>query len=230
MTGGTSLSYNWLANGLNPFGTQGPTQVGDAVGFTSIPVGNQLYQGLQGYAKFYQSAYMLDSKIDLTVNTQPDLAVSPAILAPAPNVQVVLTAYPYRVDVVTPDILAAGPITAQMLMSQPRAISRVITGQGGRNSVRITQRRTGKSMVGCKDYLDDVNRECRLHTDLSASSLRNPTVNSQWFWFLQVRNQTPGIDANYTFNVSVKLTALFCLLDVNFMGLPTAQNLNIPQP
>jgi len=223
MPGGTSLNFNWLANGLNPFGDETATAIyGDATGNTSVPPLNQLYNGLQGYSKFYQSCYILDNKIDLRINTQPDLDLVPNQISPAPNIQATLTAFPYRANQVTPQILSIGPITIQMLMQQPKAITKIITGQGGRNSVRITQRRTGKSMVGCKDYLDDVNRECRLQTNLNAPSLRNPTENSQWFWFLKVVNQTPGNAGSFTFNMEVKLTAMFCLLDVNFLGAPSS--------
>lgn len=188
------------ANNLNPVGAD---VVGDfpntSVGTGTPGSGQSLWTGLNAYAKLYDRMNILSNytKIkfwnDSVGNTLTNV-----------NLQVIMIALPFGSAATNTVAL----LPTSTLMSQKGAISRIISGAGGKNSCTLSMKRSTKHMIGCKDVIDRVGAACRLHQNLNVTGLDNPTNVEQWYYYIRVINNNPQ-QSEVSFTISSVANVMF---------------------
>lgn len=165
----------------------------------------QLWTGINGYARWFEKMNILSNRIKVKV-----WADSTGGASTNANLQVVLCAFSFRAQAITgTDSLAT--YTTTDLMNQKGAMCRMISGSGGKNYCTLSTNRSTRTMLGMQNVSDNYSTSCGLQQNLlisGSSPLANPNPEAQWYYYLRIYNPNQ-IQVDCTWSVQMVANVKF---------------------
>lgn len=201
----SSRTFAFLGNSLNPFGTYN----------SDVPSAGSVWaSGVSEYANFYERYRVLGASIKIRLVTNGTAGMFRCVLIP----------------IMAGGIEASGPgiianriteldaLTYDQLSVQPYAQNRSLGISTGSNAVcNFKMFRKSKSMLACKDYLDQSENQCELPQPNGSDGTIITNGIYAWFYYLRVFNVTSSTMA---LDVSTKMK-FYCQLSGRNNWVPT---------